>query len=268
MNKKIILFLLIGLLSLSINAAYAANLKTVIYYDVAINAKSFQPGEPVIIFLTVSNPDAMNAHYQNIAYGNKKKEIIHTQLGTNEESWLKNIKFTLRDSKDNIIPLDVQATAAGENKIILDEVNAAEHVFYIKPAETSKLKLGKYSLSATIKNAESNSLDFLVTEKSKNDSQIDHLIKNGRYALITGDFQKAKEDAESILTIDKHSLIGLDILGDALTGLKQFGEAYDVFDKLTEEYYIQYPPPPGDGTYQGPELTTEKMRSLEIHLKK
>ncbi len=266
MMKKIILFLLIGLLLLSINSAYAANLKTVIYYDVAINAKGFQPGEPIIIFLILSNPDAMNAYYQNIAYGNEDKKIIHTQLGTNKESWIKGIKFTLRDSQDNIVKIDVQATAVTENKVILDEVNAIEHVFYITPQETAKLKPDNYSLSATIDNAESNSLNLPVIANARRDNEINHLVKNGRYALIRGNFAEAKKIADSVLAIDKHSLLGLDILGDALAGLKLYTQAYKTYDELVKEYFIQYPPVPGDGTYEVPEITIDKMRSLEPHL--
>ena len=253
------------------NLASGANLKLVIYYDVEIDSKNFLRGEPVIISLNASNPDAMNAYYHNLAYGNEEKQIFHKQLGSDKVPWINDLKFTVLDSKKNVVAVNVEAGPLEKNKVILDQESIASHRFFISAEDTIKLGADKYTIIASIKETVSNALAFTIIESKKDLSskqKVNNFVKVGRYALLKGNFKKAKEKAKAALAIDEHSMAALNLLGDALTGLKEYSKALEVFDNWLKENFIQYPPIPGDGTYEGPELTIEKIANIKAKLKK
>lgn len=274
---KIINFILVFLvlIGFSVGLVRAAELNTVIYFDPEINSKSFVQGEPITLFLVVSNPQAMNAHYYNIVAGKEKKKMpAPVSVGTSSVPWINLIKFTITDSAGKVVALKLSAHPVKKNKVNLDAENVAENYFFITPEDSQQLKADRYTLKAVLNNVPSNALTLTVTDKAKElnkQKQIDNLLKFGRYYLLLANFKQAEEYAYKILAIDKRSLRGLILLGDAQTGLGKYEEAYQTFNRAIKEFSRQYPAPRRGSlntNYRPPDLLTEKIHNLERKLKR
>ena len=272
--KKILSVLLFStLLSLGAGTVLsAADYQVAISFDVRVDSKSFIMGEPIVINLRVSNPKAMNAHYHNIAAGKAEKAVSEVTLGKPGAPWINSVVFKMTDSEGKIVSVKWETIAAGADKVTLGAENFAEHYFFIAPEECAKLKEGVYSIQAAVNNIGSNILTLnLLKEKGKlsGKDEISQILKVGSYHFIRGDFKKAEEYAKRVLSIDAHSLKGLHLLGDALTGLERYREAYDIFKKAVDEYFLQYPPPRKFSVnYRPPDLFFDKMRELKERFKR
>ncbi len=80
--KILIFILLISLAAVSgIGAAFGEDFSINIVFDVEADSTTFAQGDPVAIFMTASNPKAMNAHYGNLAAGKEVSGIPQVTLG-------------------------------------------------------------------------------------------------------------------------------------------------------------------------------------------
>jgi len=75
MKKIIFILLFLAANLLDSSFVFGQEVKAFIHYDPETNTGSFMQSEPVIILTIVSNPEAMNDHYQNLAFGKEEKKI-------------------------------------------------------------------------------------------------------------------------------------------------------------------------------------------------
>ena len=272
--KKILFltFLFSIIMGVGVYAVFCADYTLFVSFDPFVDGKNFAAGDPIVVVLRVSNPRAMNAHYRNLAAGKEVNKIPRVTLGKPAEAWVGSVKFTIADSEGNVVPARFYATPVKEDMITLGAENFAEGYFFIAPEESSKLGEGEYSIKAAIGDMISNALVLRLVEKEKEligKSSIPQLLKLGRYHLVLGNFEKAEEYANKILTIDAHSLRGLNLLGDARTGLKKYKQAYDTFNTAIDEFFAQNPPPKKFSVnYRPPELFMQKRNALKKELRR
>ncbi|MDO8525258.1 MAG: hypothetical protein Q7S07_02075 [Candidatus Omnitrophota bacterium] len=271
MKRIAILVMLFAVMVAGGRPAHSADLSVIIRFDVETDSSSYMQGEPVIVVLVASSPTAMNAHYQNIAAGTAAEKVPEVVLGSPAEPWVDSVKFTVTDNKGESIPVKVSAKGAQADAVTLNGENFAEGTFFVDPMESAKLPSGIYSIRARLKDVESRALILTIVPKEKEltgKESIPQLVKFGRYHLVRGDFQEAKGYAERVLAIDAHSLKGMDMLGDAFTGLGQYREAYATFTKAIDEFFVQNPPSKEPiSSCKGPDLFAEKRNKLKKLLK-
>ena len=264
---NIALALLLAVLVVNMSPVFAQDFQAVISYEVGIDAKSFMPGEPVSIRLLVSNPKAMNAYYHNLAYGKEEEKVSTITLGDKKTPWTNLANFALLDNQGKKAGVKFSAQSAAENAVTLGTDNFAQNYFFLAGEETAKLRPGDYTIKVSLKDVAGNDLGLKIIEKKEltGKESIPHLFKFGCYYLLTEQFEKAEEYANKILAIDPHFLWGLNLLGDAQTGLEKYEEAYQTFNRAIDEYFIQNPPD-GTGRYEGPEIFSDKAQDLKNKL--
>ncbi len=263
--KRINIILIIFIIFfLGLSAACAEQLGLFIHYDVEIDAKTFMQEEPVIIMVIASNPDAMNEYYDNNAQGKKEKKIKPIIIGKSNSPWTDAVTFKVRSSKGQEVGVAFRAASPTEKEAKLDAESSAKGYFFIAPEEVKKLGPGEYTVQAFIENAASEplKLNIAATRQLTGKANIPHLLKLGRYNLLSDKFAEAQKYAEQILAIEPTNLQGMNLLGDAQTGLGKYSEAYATFQKAIDEYFRQYPPD-GTGTYEPPELLNDKANDLK-----
>jgi hypothetical protein len=244
--------------------AIAADLRIHIVFDTETDSTRFVQGEPVVVSVVISSPTAMNAHYENITSGRDDKKAPIITLGSPAEPWVDSVKFTLLDSNGVAVPIRIYPNPVKENMVAIDAETFAEARFFIDSDESTRLKEGDYSIRARVKDVESGALALRVVKEGRTEEPLSRSLKFGRYHLLRGDFQKAAGYAYKVLAVDAHSLKGLDLLGDAFTGLGRYKEAYETFDKAIREYIIQYPPSKDPSSYANPpELFFEKRNKAK-----
>lgn len=262
--------LILALISLFFIAGnvFAADLQVFINYEVGIDARDFIQGEPVIINLTASNPDAMNLYYQNLAY-DKNDQIAAVKIGDDKNPWINYVDFTVRDSNGEKIMVKFYANYAKENIVNLGPQNSASHKYFISPQDSETLKPGDYTITAVLRGQASQPLKLSIAEKKElsKEAKLRQLYKLGKYYLLLGKFEEALKFANELLAISPADLLGLELLGDAQSGLGRYEEAYYTFDKAIDEYFIQHPPD-GTGRYEAPEIFAEKRNEVKYKFKK
>ncbi len=266
MKKIVFTIMLITSFVLCADIASCADFQAVIAFDTKVDSTAYIQGGPVALSLVVSNPKAMNAYHRNVGYGEKTKIPIVT-LGTETSSWIDSVKFAIVDSNEKKVDIKIRFGPTGEGVVTLGSDNFAEVYCFIIPEESGKLAAGTYSIKAQVGGVSSNELRLNVIKKKAAPATRDtvqHLLKFGRYHLLLGDFEAANRYAGQILAVDAHSLKGLILSGDALTGLGKYKQAYNIFDRAIDEYFIKYPEPEKFSVnYRPPYFLTEKMNELK-----
>lgn len=267
MTKKIVLTIIfITSFVLGADIASCADFQAVIAFDTKVDSSAYIQGDPVTLSLVVSNPKAMNAHHRNVGYG-ENTEIPIVTLGNETSPWIDSVKFAILDSNEKKVDIKIRFGPTGEGIVTLGSDNFAEVYCFITPEESGKLAADTYSIKASVGDVFSNELRLNVIKKKAAPATRDtvqHLLKFGRYHLLLGDFKVANRYAGDILAVDAHSLKGLILSGDALTGLGNYRQAYDIFDRAIDEYFIKYPEPEKFSVnYRPPYFLTEKMYELK-----
>jgi len=262
----ILIFVLSGLI-LGIQSAKAEQLAVFANYDPEIDSKSFTQAEPVIIMVVVTNPDAMNERYANMAYGSRENKVKSSVIGNRGSPWTDSVIFKVTDSKGREFPVSVRAASVPAKEARLDGANAAQCYFFISPEESFRFIPGDYTVSVTLAEATEAFLGLKMTAKKNvsGKASTGKLLKFGRYELLSGRFEQALNYAQQILSIEPENLRGMNLMGDALEGLGRYKEAREVFLKAVDEYFRQYPPDK-KGTYEAPDLLMDKAMALKNKL--